>query len=273
MFQRATKTKSRLRMALIGPAGSGKTYSALSIARGLGTIAVIDTEHGSASKYADLFQFDALELDTFHPQRYIDAVHAAEQAHYGVLIIDGLSHAWAGKGGLLEQVDALKKRGGNQFAVWGDVTPIQNLLIETILGSRLHIIATLRAKTEYALDERGRPRKVGMGAIQRDGVEYEFDVVGELSHDNVMTITKTRIPALNNAVIPRPGLEIAAQIQKWLDTGETSRQDLIQTLGTLRQQARAAGLNPPSLDPTVVNIEVLQQAISEQQRQLNEVAP
>src|SRR5690606_13664649 len=97
-FRKATKQQSRLRMALIGPSGSGKTYTALRIGSHLGDrIAVIDTERGSASKYADKFEFDVMELDSFHPQKYIDGIKAAEAEGYDVLIIDSLSHAWMGK--------------------------------------------------------------------------------------------------------------------------------------------------------------------------------
>src|SRR5438105_1319497 len=125
-FVKATKVDAKLRMALIGPAGSGKTFTALSVAAGLGgRVAVLDSEHGSASKYADLFEFDVIEPETFSPQVYIDAVLEAERAGYGVIVLDSLSHAWAGKGGALEMVDAASRRAkGNKFIAWGEVTPL-----------------------------------------------------------------------------------------------------------------------------------------------------
>ena len=105
-FKRAVKSQAKARIGLIGPSGSGKTYTALLLAQTMGQrIAVIDTEHGSASKYADEFQFDTLELANFHPQNYIDGIKAAGQAGYDVIIIDSLSHAWAGSGGALELAD------------------------------------------------------------------------------------------------------------------------------------------------------------------------
>ena len=100
---------------------------------------MIDTEHGSASKYADLFPpFDCVNLETFHPDLYIEAIKAAEHAGYAVLIIDSLSHAWNGKGGLLELVDAIAKRAksGNTYVAWAEATPIQNRLIDTHAGSQ-----------------------------------------------------------------------------------------------------------------------------------------
>lgn len=227
MFTRAVKTDAKLRLALAGPPGSGKSYTALSLAHALAEgqgVAVIDTEHGSASKYADLFPpFDCVNLETFHPDLYIEAIKAAEQAGYAVLIIDSLSHAWNGKGGLLELVDAIAKRakGGNTYAAWADVTPLQNRLIDTMLGAKLHLIATLRSKMDYSQEKDERTnrtviRKLGMAPIQRDGTEYEFDVVGDLDTENTLTIQKSRCPALSGAIIPRPGPDLATILRSWL---------------------------------------------------------
>jgi AAA domain-containing protein len=227
-FQKATKKQARLRLALIGPSGSGKTYSALAIASGLapgGRVAVIDTERASASKYADAFSFDACELETFHPQRYIDAIVEAERAGYDVLVIDSLSHAWMGKEGALEQVDrvAARNKAGNSFGAWREVTPMHHALVDAILRSRCHVIATMRVKTEWVLERdektgRTAPRKVGLAPVQRDGVEYEFDVVGDLDAASLV-ITKTRCKALHQAVIREPGAPLGATLRQWLTDG------------------------------------------------------
>jgi hypothetical protein len=226
-FQRATKQRAKLRMALAGPAGSGKTYSALAVATSLaaaagGRIAVVDTEHGSASKYADQFDFDALELESFHPQRYIEAIEQAREAGYAVLVLDSLSHAWMGKDGALELVDRAAKRNqaGNSFAAWRDVTPLHNQLVEAMIASELHLIVTLRSKTEYVQekDDRGKTiiRKIGLAPVQRDGLEYEFDVYGDLDQDNNLIIGKTRCSALAGQVIAKPGKQLAKVLVEWL---------------------------------------------------------
>jgi energy-coupling factor transporter ATP-binding protein EcfA2 len=212
MFQKATKRQSRARVALIGPSGSGKTYTALQLATDLagenGRVALIDTERGSASKYADEFDFDVCELDGFDPRAYVKAIKAAEDAGYTVLVIDSLSHAWAGTGGALELVDKVKARSqnSNSFTAWRDVTPLHNRLVDAIVQSRCHVIATMRAKTEYVMetDHRGKqvPRKIGLAPVQRDGVEYEFDVVADLDLDHNLIVSKTRCRALDKAVVP-----------------------------------------------------------------------
>ena len=222
-FHKAKKHEAKLRLALDGPSGSGKTYSALAIAAGLGgKVAVIDTERGSASKYADLFDFDVLELDSFHPDRYIAAIGEAAKAGYSVVIIDSLSHAWMGKDGALELVDreAQRSQSKNTYVAWREVTPIQNRLIDTILQAPLHVIATMRSKTAYVVeaDAKGKqaPRKVGLEPIQRDGVEYEFDVVGRMDLENALIIQKSRCSALTNGIFPKPGKDVADILLGWL---------------------------------------------------------
>jgi len=227
-FVKATKTQSRLRLGLIGPSGSGKTYTALRIAKGLGTrIAVIDTERGSASKYAgDVADFDVLELDSFAPATYVQAIRAADEAGYEVLVIDSLTHAWTGKDGTLEMVDRIAKRSGergNSFAAWREVTPEHNALVDAILRARCHVIVTMRVKTEYVLEENERgkkvPRKVGLAPIQRDGLEYEMDVVADLDHDHNLIVSKTRCAALDRAVFREAGEDVAGILKRWLSDG------------------------------------------------------
>jgi len=227
-FVKATKHEAKLRLALAGPSGSGKTYTALQIATHLGgPIALVDTERGSACKYADLFNFDVLGLDSFHPQRYIDAIHDAEDAGYAVLILDSLSHAWAGKDGALELVDKAAKRlaatyrSGKEdsFAAWREVTPVHNALVDAMVQSRLHLIVTMRTKTEYVVetkDGKTAPRKIGLAPIQRDGLEYEFDVFADLDQDNTLIVHKTRCPTLSGGVFRKAGKEVADILNNWL---------------------------------------------------------
>lgn len=224
-FKKAVKYNSRLRLALAGPSGSGKTYTALTLATALaegGAVAVIDTERGSASKYADQFSFDVQELDSFHPQNYINAIHEAEQAGYAVLVIDSLSHAWNGPGGLLEQVENITKRSksGSSFNAWGEATPLQNRLIDTITRAKLHIICTMRTKTEYVIEPNSygkmAPRKVGTAPVQRQDVEYEFDVYGDMDTDNTLIIHKSRCSELAGAVIAKPDGQVAEALKRWL---------------------------------------------------------
>ena len=225
-FKTATKAQAKLRLGLIGPAGSGKTMTALRIAHGLGgRVAVIDTERGSASLYAGErgLGFDVLELETYEARKFIEAIADAEASGYDVLIIDSLSHAWAGKGGILEFVDkAAKRSGGGSFAGWRDATPLHNQLVDAILGAKMHIICTLRSKVEHVIEQvngKTQVRKVGLQPVQRDGLEYEFTVVGDVNQEHELIVTKTRAAFLADAVIREAGEELGKQLREWLGTG------------------------------------------------------
>ena len=228
-FKRATKSAAKLRLGLVGPAGSGKTMTALRIAAGLGgPVAVIDTERGSASLYAGErgLDFDVIELDTYGVERFIDAIKAAADGGYATLVIDSLSHAWSGKGGILEFVDNAGKRnqGGGNFGAWRDATPRHNSLVDAILGAPLHIICTLRSKVEYVVENvggRNQVRKVGLQPVQRDGLEYEFTVVGDVTQDHDLVVTKTRAAFLKDAVIREAGEDLGRQLAAWLSDGTT----------------------------------------------------
>lgn len=225
-FKKAELKGQKVRLALSGPAGSGKTYTALQIAAALakgGKIAVLDTEHGSASKYAGLFDFDVFEPDTFSPEVYTEFLHAASKAGYAVAILDSLSHAWVGTGGALDQVEKKTKYSGNKYTAWGDVTPLQNAMVDAIISTPIHVIATMRAKMDYVLEQNDKgksvPRKIGLAPVQRDGMEYEFDLVGELNSDNDLQVTKTRAGQFvpNGSIWPKPGEQFAGAILAWLE--------------------------------------------------------
>ncbi|HEX8550441.1 MAG TPA: ATP-binding protein [Abditibacteriaceae bacterium] len=251
-FNRASKKSAKLRLALIGPAGAGKTYSALAVASHLeGPVAVVDTERGSASKYSDSFEFDVLELESHSPQTYIEAIQAAEEAGYKTLIIDSLSHAWTGKEGALSQVDRLARRSqtGNTFGAWRDVTPMHNAMVEAIVSARMNIIATMRAKTEYVQEKNEKTgkttvRKIGLAPVQRDGLEYEFDVVADLDQDNNCIIGKTRCPALAGQVFPKAGRDLARQLNAWLSDGTTGPVGENQNRPAVRPEFAAAIAEP-----------------------------
>lgn len=226
-FTPATKEQAKARIALTGPTGSGKTYTALITGSVFGErVALIDTEHGSASKYADEFAFDTLQPTTFEPTALVDMLAVAAHDGYDVVIVDSLSHFWSGAGGMLEQVDNAAKRfgAGNAFAGWKEARPLERAMIDALLAYPGHLIATMRTKTEYVVetDERGRkvPRKVGLKPEQREGIEYEFDIVGDLDHENTLVISKSRAKPLSGLVIRKPGVEFAEAVLDWLDAGK-----------------------------------------------------
>lgn len=225
-FSKATRKKSKLRLALCGPSGSGKTWGALEIAKGLGgKIACIDTENGSASLYSHMAEFDTLELAApYSPERYVAAIHEAEALGYDVLIIDSASHEWNGKGGCLEINDGLAKTKfrGNTWSAWSETTTRHREFIDAMLQSKMHIIATARTKTDTAqVNEGGKTKvvKLGMKSEQRDGFEYEFTAVLDLVHEgHYATCSKDRTGLFGGD--PTPITEnVGKMLATWLDSG------------------------------------------------------
>lgn len=226
IFRKAERKKAKLRLALDGCSGSGKTYSALLIAQGLGgKIAMADTEHGSGDLYAGLIAYDIVTFEPpYSPERYIKIIQEAEEAGYNVLIFDSLTHEWNGKGGILEIHDLAKKTSSNSFAAWAKVTPRHDALITAILQSNLHIICTIRTKTAYDLsekDSRGKTKiqKIGTAPVQREGLDYEFTVVFDLIPDgHIATCSKDRTGLFDNTEFV-PTSDTGRRLLKWLEGG------------------------------------------------------
>lgn len=220
-IQKAQRKKAKLRLGIAGSSGSGKTWSALLIATGMGgKIGLIDTEAGRAELYGDDFEYDVIRLDApYSPDRYIQAIRAFENAGYDTLIIDSLSHAWVGEGGVLSIVE---KAGGQFQTGWKFGTPKHNALVEAIVTSKLHIITTLRTKTEYVIEENEKgkkaPRKVGMAPVQRDGLEYEFTVFMDINQEHVAHITKDNTKLFDQQFI-QPSQDMGVKLMQWLNTG------------------------------------------------------
>lgn len=180
-IRKAARQKAKLRIGLSGPAGSGKTYSAIILAKGivgdLSKVGIIDTENGSADLYSHLGDFNVITLQApYSPERYVEAIEALEKAGMDLVIIDSASHEWDGKGGCLEINDLLAntKFRGNTWAAWSETTPRHQKFIERITQSKVHMITTSRAKTDMIQTEDKKIKKVGMKEIQREGFEYEL---------------------------------------------------------------------------------------------------
>jgi hypothetical protein len=179
---------------------------------------LIDTENRSAAKYSD-GSWLQLALTSFSLTDYIEAIEFAQQ-HADVLIIDSISHAWSGVGGALEQAENLQKKTRNKMEAWRLVTPLHNRFVTALVNCQCHLIVTMRTKTEWTFeqDDRGRqvPRKIGTKPIQRDGLEYEFDIVCDLTWEHDLLVSKTRMPALDGRVINKPGAALGREIKAWL---------------------------------------------------------
>jgi hypothetical protein len=216
-IQKASKKKSKLRVLLESASGGGKTYSGLTLASQFGRVCVIDTECGSASLYADKFEFDVLELRApFSPEAYIEALHEVENAGYDVCLIDSITPEWAGDGGCLD----IQNKLGGRYTDWGKVTPRHQRFIDAILQSPIHIIATCRSKADYKMDENTKKvTKAGTAPQQREGMDFEFTTVFALNQSHMAEATKDRTSLFDGkeSIITE---KTAQQLIEWLNSGE-----------------------------------------------------
>jgi hypothetical protein len=257
-FTKAVRKKSKLRMGISGPSGSGKTMAALSIAKGLGgKIALIDTERGSASLYADPVRlgdgsvwtppaFDTMEMiPPFTPEKFVNAIEEAESAGYDILIIDSTTHEWNGSGGVLELVKQVAKAkfGGNDWSAWSELTPRHQKFIDAILNSNMHIIGTMRSKTEtdQITDDRGKKKvvKLGMKAEQREGTDYEYTVVLDLIHDGHYATSSKDRTGLFGGDPEKVSEATGKKLLNWLNSG-----------AELKPEPAAAKTPPPTTNVT-----------------------
>ena len=239
-FKKAVKYGAKGRVALVGPAGSGKSFTALQIARTLvgptGKIAAVDTEHGSLSKYAHTpkcggegvcedpshFEFDVIEFDSYSPDNFKSAMEAAIAGGYDAFVTDSLSHFWMGKDGALEFVDMAAKKSSSRDGMsgWKEFRPHERSMVDQMIAAPMHVVVTMRTKTEYVeqKDDRGKTKrvKVGLMPVQREGLEYEFDLVGLMTEQNDFIVDKSRCFELNGKVLSRPGPKEFAIFREWL---------------------------------------------------------
>lgn len=226
-IRKAERIKSKLRLGLAGPSGSGKTMSSLKLAKGLvpnGKICMIDTERGSGDLYSHLFNYDIITLQPpYAPKNYVEAIEMAENAGYDVIIIDSLSHAWSDEGGLLDQADKLSA-GGNRFTVWSSLTPQHRQLVNAMLNSSAHVIATVRSKQDYAIEKdektgRSSVKKLGLAPVQREGMEYEFTIFIDIDQNHTAHTSKDRTNLFKDEVFVIDEA-IGERITSWLNEGK-----------------------------------------------------
>lgn len=227
-FKKAQRKNAKLRLAIAGPTGSGKTFGALLLAKGIGgRIAVADTENSSAELYDDLVEFEHANIQPpYTPEKFIEVIKAAENSGFDTLIIDSITHEWSGVGGCLEIVDKLAGTTfkGNSWGAWSEVTPRHRKFVDAMLQSSINIIVTMRSKMETVQIDNGKGKKkvekVGMKAEQRDGIEYEFTTVLDITHDNYALATKDRSRIFAE---PRPITEAdGILLRQWLTSGSAN---------------------------------------------------
>jgi hypothetical protein len=269
-FAKAVKAKAKGRVALVGPAGAGKTWTALTLATVLAgprRIAFVCTEHGSAKKYGDRFDFDVVEPDRYAPEVFLEAMEAAEAGGYGVFVCDSLSHFWMGAGGALEFVDEQKKRSRDQMEGWKNWRPHERKMIDAIIAAPIHVIVTMRTKNEYqeVTDQqtgKKKRQKVGLAPVQREGLEYEFDLVGYMDDENNLVVDKTRCPDYAGRVLSKPKAADFAPLAAWLEGGVDLAEQSAKLTAAIEAKIGKAG-SKETLDAIAKEINTVKPTLAE----------
>lgn len=245
-FRKAERRQVKLKLALAGPAGSGKTMSGLRLAFGIGTkVAGVDSENETMSLYSDKFPpFEVLNLKPpYTTEKYIEAIKLAEKSGFDILLIDGISAAWSGTGGLLEEKEKLDARGGkqNRFANWASITKKQEAFMAAILQSNIHIICTMRAKTEYESTEDGKVKKLGLAPVQREGVDYEFTTIFDIDMAHNAQASKDRTGLFGDAIF-QISEDTGKRFTEWLGSALPAQWAIQRShLEAVTQAAQAGG--------------------------------
>lgn len=255
-IRKAERKKAKLRLGISAPSGAGKTYSSLLVAYGITgdweKIGLVDTENGSGDLYAHLGDYSVIPLEApYTPDKYIQAIKLFEDNGFDCIIIDSLTHAWAGEGGILDIQSsvAAASRSGNSYTAWREVTPKHNALVNAILQSKCHIIATMRAKTEYVQEKNDQGKteikKVGLAPIQRDGMEYEFTIMLDLSLNHTASASKDRTGLFDGRYF-KPGTDTGKQLLEWLETGAEVVK--IETIARINEKWAQLGFKEGAID-------------------------
>lgn len=223
-FQKAKREKIWVKVLLNGPSGSGKTYTALRLATGMfdkvggAGVAAIDTENGRIRYYANEFDFFDLQLtEPYTSESYIEAINAAVDNGFKVLVIDSISHEWKW---LNETHDKIP---GNSWAAWGKLKPRHALFMEKILQSPIHIIATSRGRDDYVLeDKNGKqvPKKVGVGSQQEKDIEYNYTVTFNIDQETHIATASKDNTHLFEGKYEKLTEKDGKRLIDWANTGE-----------------------------------------------------
>lgn len=241
-FRPAARENVGLLIALAGASGSGKTFSAMRLAQGIvgpgNRFAVIDTEARRALHYADQFAFDHLDLTApFRPDTYADAIKAGGDKGYRAIVIDSMTHEWAGEGGVLDwqesELDRMagddwKKREAVKMAAWIKPKMGHKAMVQRLLQSRAHVIFCLRAeeKVEMKRDQQGKMQIIPKGYQPICAKDFMFEMTASflLLPDRPGIGQPIKLQEQHRALFPdgeKIGEAAGARLAAWAKGGET----------------------------------------------------
>ncbi|MFA6755775.1 MAG: AAA family ATPase [Bacilli bacterium] len=274
----AHRQSLKVKIGLTGATNTGKTWSALLLAGGLllsegktdpknktkpdwDKVVLIDTERNRSLAYAELGDIGKFKYISFKPpyspDRLLLALASAKRSGAEVIIIDSFTHIWNGEGGLLEIVNEKteKSKSGNSFTAWNGKTggtAVQNNMVNKLLDTDTHVIVTFRQKMDYkmevdAVTGKTKVVKHGTKPIQRDDLEYEFDITLKFNNLHQGEIIKNIMPVLgdNGDIIEPVTIELGKEIGDYFANG-ISQEEILESkrLAGIEQIKNLGNKNP-----------------------------
>jgi hypothetical protein len=233
-FERATRKRVKIMSAFVGPSGSGKTISSLLLASAVirkygGELCVIETQRGQIFDYAETrfappngFDVCSLEGNVTCEIIHAKVAEAKKIGKYSVILIDTLSKAWDGEGGTLAQSESM----GKDMIKWQQLNKPINRLVDYLAGCGMHVIITLRTKTDWVFTKEIKndkevsvPHRIGTAPIQKKGIEYEFGNFFRMDENHQMTVERSPLTAWDKMVIDTPTIDTFEPLIEWASNG------------------------------------------------------
>lgn len=253
-IKKAQRTQAKMRLLLSWASGSGKTYSALRLGKGLckwdmSKVCVIDTEHNSASLYSDLWDYSVLQLDPDNctTDLLCEAFDTIENAWFEVIVWDSSTHFW---NFCLEKNDQFTKQNyWNSFTSRRQTNKYYIKMINRMLSSKCHVIATARSKSDYVIETNDKwktqIKKVWLKAEARWWFDFEFTVcldINEMHMVDKVAKDRTWIFATREEpfqITEQTGIEILDWCETWM---------IPQSEPQLKVQPQLASTSLPPID-------------------------
>lgn len=226
-FTSAADVQSWGRVLFSGPPKAGKTLTGLMLAFALSPkVCVIDTENRSSAKHRiwpGMGPFELIDMPDYQPETFMEALRMCDKNDFGAVLLDSSSHAWEG---IVEKVNKSGEKG--PFGGWTKIgTPAQQELMRVMGSVQYHLICTVREKTDWIFvkDRQGNDmaKKAGMKLNQREGIEYEFDLVCEMTDGHDVIVKHSRCSAMDRQRLHAPTAAFFAPYISWLKGAETRR--------------------------------------------------
>ena len=236
-IRQAVRAGSKVVIGIAGQSGSGKTLTALYIARGMvdhaSQIGFLDTENGRGSLYANELDAPFLIGDLhypFSPERYKIAIKEFQDAGVKVLVVDSVSHEWeSGCHEIAEHPMITPNKYGklSKMADWKKAKSEHKKFMTVLLQSDMHIIPCIRAAEKTDFTNPAKPLSLGVQPLCEKNFMFEMTASVMMFNEGLnqqhLKIPKDlkQVFGVGNDYL---GIDTGKQIRAWIESGEINEE-------------------------------------------------